>query len=307
MTGTEETYLLASGISGTTWSDDGSQTPDDQTAADDGIPVLPPGTLSLWTELPGAMNHAREGLGACRVVVPSGFADVDDATYLYAGGGRPDASGAGYHATIERAQVLENGDLDTWIVDDDQMQVTRAFFPLLTTQDRKFTPFPDVPPEIEVPILTSIYDEPIYLFALQGDDTWASSSNSGRVDMEAAYVTSPDGDLEAWHVQNNALPSGRRTLAHDGVFVDDYVYILSGVDTENVGGEPQPLDQTMSRFPLDIDADPANTLLGGYMAANGEWQTIRSYYDVVRTNAFLFTAGGNDGNGPLATMEKIHQ
>ena len=243
------------------------------------------------------------------MVVPSGDDAVDDKTFIFVGGGRPHAGGSGYSATIEKAEVLADGDLGTWATETETFNVTRAFFPLLTTKNRDLTFWTD--PQ-DVPLdkgpTKGTWPEPILLFALAGDDVWSGSMNSGLQSIEAALVTSPDGVLDVWHLQTNELVMGRRTYAHDGVLVDDFLYCLPGVDQEAIAGEPAPLISNTSRFPIDVLATDLDLVISGsYMASNAAWTTARSYYDIVRVNGYVYAMGGNDGTGPIASVESIPQ
>ncbi|MCK9458971.1 MAG: hypothetical protein M0R80_04970, partial [Proteobacteria bacterium] len=308
-TGDEDTFLLASGLTGvTTWTDDGSATPDTGVAAWDGIAVLPPGTLSLWTELEEILVEAREGAGAVALTVPSGSDSLGDKTYIFVGGGRPHAGGDGYFDTIEKALVLEDGDLGAWTTEIATFNVERAFFPLLTTKNRDETFWNPETPPLEKGATKGTWPEPIFLFALAGDDLWSGVLNSGIQSIEAALVTSPDGVLDAWHVQAYDLPMGRRTYAHDGLLIDDYLYCLPGVDQEGIAGEPSPLINVTSRFPIDVFATDLDYVIDTtYMSSNAQWTTARSYYDIVRVNGYVYTMGGNDGTGPIASIESIPQ
>ena len=101
---------------------------------------------------------------------------------------------------------------------------------------------------------------------------------------------------------------GSKTYAHDALFVDDYLYCLPGVNDEAIADEPDPLSSTTSRFPIDVKA--ANLIYvisDNYMAANASWSNERSYYDIVRVNGYVFVMGGNDGFGPISSVESIPQ
>jgi len=82
--------------------------------------------------------------------VPSGSETVDDTTFIYVAGGRPDSSGSGYLATIERAAADSvTGALGPWEVMTEAMVSPRAFFVLLTNVGQRETPTP--PPPVEPP------------------------------------------------------------------------------------------------------------------------------------------------------------
>ena len=86
------------------------------------------------------MNERREGADGLVMAVPSMSEDEPDRTFVYVGGGRPDATGTGYHDTIERAEVFDDGALGDWSTEAERMDSARAFFALVTTLGRNDVP-----------------------------------------------------------------------------------------------------------------------------------------------------------------------
>jgi hypothetical protein len=190
------------------------------------------------------------------------------------------------------------------------LKTARAFFPLLTTKNRDETFIPDVPLLETEATRGTVGSEPIYLFAVAGDDLWdeAGDPNVGIETIEAALVTLPNGELGEWYLQTFDLPSGRQTYAHDGLFIDNFLFCLPGVDLEYIAAEPTPLTNDTSRFPIDVTTSNYSKVISGtYMSSNAKWATARSYYDIVKVNGKVFAIGGNDGFGPIDSVESIPQ
>ncbi len=128
--------------------DDGSIAfPQNPILPKDGIAPLPIGSISTWTTLPKQMVRAREGLdGVTLHLVGGGGA-------LYVGGGRSTtAANQNYLTTLEDALVDANtGDLSDWKEQVHKLSSPRAFFALLTTQDRDITPTPPPPQQPPCP------------------------------------------------------------------------------------------------------------------------------------------------------------
>jgi hypothetical protein len=345
VTGSEMTYLVAEGVSGTEWIDDGSAgsdggvgddagvSGDDETAAPEGVRPLPIGSLSRWSVLDSELDEAREGLGAVIVALPNeasvgADAGVDAGTesgdpwhedyrlFIYVAGGRPHGGGNEYLNTIERAEIYANGDLSPWEISEaDSLEPTdtgRAFFPLLSSQRREMSPVASWPAESDL-------TDPIFLFAVAGDESFASPGyNSGLTTLKAAEVEAPDGTLGKWVAQTVELSEGRKTYAHGGVTVDEYLYCFTGVNTEKAGTNPtgvgyelNPLASGSTRFVLFAEdlhnPDYDNVATGGHMSSNGAIELPRAYYGMVRVNSHIYIVGGNDGDGPLDSMESIRQ
>lgn len=308
----EPTYLLASGLEGTQWIDLGDGSPNLEIPADDGIAVLPVGSVSRWEELSGITNRPREGLGAVAVSAAQN-ADISVVSYLFLAGGRPDASGDAYESTVEVAAVYDDGDLGPWTsLTSASMTTARAFFPLVTTEGRGLTAISvdaaAEDPSSMLPPVPAPDDEPVFLVAFQGDSGFAGVANDGLVTSEVALVDRSLGTLSAWAYQTDGdLVNGRRTHGHQALLIDDFAYCLPGVDTETTDGEPVPLGSNASRFPVDISADTDAEVLGSFMAANAELVTKRSYYAMVRVSGRVFVLGGNDGQGAIGSVESIPQ
>jgi len=163
------TYLLAADIVGTTFTDDGSASPNTNVPAPDGFRPLAPGSLSKWQILkdaegnPFELNTPREGLRAVVVTLPYDD-DADPATppvqraFIYVVGGRPDNATVNFYLdTVERAEInLLTGELipsgaagADWTLDPETLNNGRAFHTLLSSQGRLENPGPgDHPPQV---------------------------------------------------------------------------------------------------------------------------------------------------------------
>ncbi|MDD5310055.1 MAG: putative metal-binding motif-containing protein, partial [Deltaproteobacteria bacterium] len=125
------------------------------------IAPLPSGSLSVWTELDTGrfLGTPREGADSVVIaldpsetdggVAPDGGAGDFVARILVAGGRTDNTAGAGsYLPTAESLGVLADGGLEPkWKDETPVFTHARAFYALVTTQDRNTTPFPDEPDE----------------------------------------------------------------------------------------------------------------------------------------------------------------
>lgn len=291
--------LLAAGVSGTSYLDSGEATPDP-----DGVTPLPFGSLGRWELLDETMTVGREGPEAVVALVPSGEEDVDDSTYLFVVGGRPDASGTGYHVSGERAEVLYDGTLGPFVQLSNDLNTPRAFYVLLTNQGQEDPGFGTDP---EVPIDKSTGDGPLYLMAIQGDDEHSGTANNGLNDFEVTEIITADGDNGPWTTQTDTLPGGRATHGLGALLYFDYMFAFGGVDTEDIGEDPDPIGASTSRLEYHEDADLPEEILQSYQSTSASLNVPRAYYRMVRRNGYLWVTGGNDGTGPVGVIERTLQ
>ena len=145
-TGDEETYLLVSDLGTNSFVDDNTESLTMGTTAPDGIPPLPPGSLSKWETLTVELGSAREGADAIAITVPSGTEMDPDKSFVYVAGGRPDNSRTGYHQSVEKAEIGSDGSLGNFSAET-SMNIARAFLSLQTSWLRDDTPACPPPPE----------------------------------------------------------------------------------------------------------------------------------------------------------------
>ncbi len=156
--GDEQAYLLAEGLTDTSFQDEGALSPQPAAPAPDGVKPLPPGSLSRWRVLtdeagqPRQLAAPREGLEAVVVSVPDRTDPeaVRQRVFLYAVGGRAsDALDTPYLGTVERAEIsMLDGSIGPWQTEVEQLNEGRAFFALMTSQGRTENPMPgDDPPD----------------------------------------------------------------------------------------------------------------------------------------------------------------
>ncbi len=297
-----KTHLLAHGVTGASYSDDGSVTPDST-----GIAPLPFGSISRWETLSTTLTVPREGLEALVITVPSGSATVDDVTYLFAVGGRPDASGTGYHVSGERAEILADGSLAAFSTLSNDLNHARAFHVLVTNMGQDlsgFIPDPDIPIEKSVPT------GPLYLMAILGDDAHAGSGNDGRRDFEVTEIVTSDGDNSAWTVQTELLQIGHPTHGHGASLHFDVLFTFCAVTTEDIGSDPAVSPAAASRLlyaPSSPPPPPPADVLHSRTSNSSSFATPRGYYEIVRVNGYLWAIAGNDSTGPLASIERTLQ
>jgi len=292
--------LLDSGETGTVFVDDGSA------AIAEGAPVpLPFGSLGNWAVLDETMQNAREGVDSVVITIPSGEEDVDDKTYLYAVGGRPDATGTGYFASGEKAEVLEDGELAAFEMLSHSMNTPRSFYALLTNQGQDTSGF--VPEDPDIPLEKSVGEGEIYLMAIMGDDQHDGNGNDGLNDMEVCKLLSPDGDNEAWATQTDEMPGGRNTHGHDALLYFNFMFVFAAVNTETPGSYPIVQTSAASRFEFHEDAAEMIDVLQSFQSTSTTISTPRAYYELVRVNGYDWALGGADGSGPVTSIDRVLQ
>jgi hypothetical protein len=297
------TRLLAAEVTGTSYTDTGAAAPEV-----DGPAPLPLGSLTVWKAVSEEMGSPREGLDAVVATVPSGDAAIADSTYLFVVGGRPDASGAGYLTSGERAEVLSDGDLGPFAPLSNDLSTARAFYVLVTSQGQDesgFTPDPDIPLDKGAP--RSIAEEPLYLLAIQGDDEHSGTSNDGLVDFEVCAIVDSDGDNGAWTTQDQTVPGGQPAHGLGAALYFDHMFAFKGVESEDLGYDPSVGGSAASRVVFYPDADDPAQILDDLQSDSTSFGTDRAYYELVRVNGYIWIIGGDDGTGPIASIERTLQ
>lgn len=146
-----EYFLLDTGgpLAATSFTDDGAL--EDLSAMTPRLEIasLPPGSLSVWSDTTAPdLGTAREGLDGVVIHMdpttnPTGMV----ARILVAGGRTSNIAGA-YLTTAESLAVYDDGTLGAqWDAETPEFTHARAFYSLMTTQNRNETPFPPPPEE----------------------------------------------------------------------------------------------------------------------------------------------------------------
>jgi hypothetical protein len=150
-----KTYLLASGLSSTTYTDLGAVAVTTSKPAPEGTAPLPSGSLTRWQLLTTRLVSAREGADAVVIKAVDGNpATTNEPSYVFVVGGRSsNAVNTAYLRTTERAAIgPSTGVLGAFSLMKDStgkavlLNSPRAFFPLVTTQGRNLVPKPPPPP-----------------------------------------------------------------------------------------------------------------------------------------------------------------
>ena len=262
-------------------------------------------------------------------------------------GGRDGTTGSYvYRTTAESLGIHADGTTDaTWTNETPVFANARAYYALLTTQDRNVTPFPPPPDQppcgdcggviertlsgLFAPAVAVTGGEPVYVIAALGDDAYAASSNTGRDDFESCAVDMSTGHLMAdcgvasgttWIVQNNDDPQS--SFGHDAVLYFSYLYPFYAVQRETVGAAGTALQivgSAIARFPVigDLATAVAGQVLQSFQSASTSFVVDRAYYQMTRLLAFVYVIGGyaeaHSENGvpvsagPTALVERHQQ
>ena len=303
-----QTRLVAGEVDTLFYDDDGTVVPD----LDGGVSPLPPGSLGWWHEVDNAsLLSGREGADAVVVTVPNGMDAGVDPTFIYVTGGRPNASGTGYFTDTERARVYEDGGLGGFEYMSENMNTARAFYVLITNQGQGMPAVGPVPEmEKSYPFGKSPAEGPLYLIAVWGDDEYDGAGNSGTNSFEVAGILAPDAGIGPWTTQGPfvpPVPAGRKAHGHGAFLYFDYLFAFHGVMEETVGSDPTPDAYAASRFEYwEGSADPAD-VLRVFQSAGADFVENVCYYDMLRFNGYIWRIGGNDGSGPVDSIERIQQ
>ena len=332
--------MIADALTATTFADTGIAFDASNTQPRTEIYPLPTGSLGKWSAMNvPALNTAREGLDGVVVTMDPATSNNLVARIVVAGG--RDGAGGTYTSfgTAESLGVYADGTLDaSWYDETPVFSHPRAYYALVTTQDRNTTPFPppnDPPPcgdcttviqraphripSWMVPARRVIADvvggDPVYLVAVMGDDAFTATSNTGRDDFEACGVDAVTGHLScgaSWVVQSNNLPAGDATFGEDAVLYFSYLYPFAAVGRETVGNPVgttiQLLNSAIGRFPLvDLASVTNDQILSTFQSASTSFNVPRAYYQMNRLLAYVYAIGGYAAGGPTATVERHQQ
>ena len=296
----------------------------------DGVLPLPTGSLSRWTttDVP-QLTTAREGVDGVVIALDPATSNDLVARILVAGGRDGTGGAYAYLKTAESLGVYADGSTESaWAAETPQFTFARAYYALLTTQNRNDTPFPP-PPEPptdngdlllktaptgvgwwrtdEVATASALAGapgmladvvgtEPVHVIAVMGDDAFAATQNQGRNDFEACAVDATTGHLActAWAVQTSNDPQS--TFGADAVLYFSYLYPFYGIARETVGTLTttiQHVSSAIGRFPLaDLATVIAGQILGNRQSANSTVGIKRAYYQMTRLLANVYVVGG---------------
>jgi hypothetical protein len=155
--------------------------------------------------------------------------------------------------------------------------------------------------------LPSIAEGPIYLIACQGDDEFLDVTNQGTITVEVAEVYEGSADLGPWALQpDGELPGGQQTHGHGALLYFDYLFAMRGVATESLAENPVPTTSNAYRWEYHEDGAPT-AIIQGRQSTSASFNVPRSYYGMLRLVSYIFAIGGNDGLGPISSIERMHQ
>jgi hypothetical protein len=289
------TVLYATEVTDTYFEDDDTLVP-----VAGPIAPLPPGSLSLWDVNSNTLSSGREGLDALRLIVAD---PPESKAFLYVVGGRQYGDGTGYLASGEYGEILSDGKVLATNPLTNNLGTQRAFYNLLTNQGQNSYVGPGSDSAIFDP------DEMLYLMAIVGDDSYDESGpgNEGIDTFEVCEVPPGTGDNTPWILQDAVL--NKDNHGADALLFFDVVFIFPGVKTEKITENPSVHGGTPSRYLYYEGGDlgnPARVIWTSQSTA-GSFDIARAYYPMLRLNGWVFVLGGNDGAGPLTSIERTEQ
>ncbi len=145
------------------------------------------------------------------------------------------------------------------------------------------------------------------VFVDDGDDQHDGNGNDGLNDMEVCKLLSPDGDNEAWATQTDEMPGGRNTHGHDALLYFNFMFVFAAVNTETPGSYPIVQTSAASRFEFHEDAAEMIDVLQSFQSTSTTISTPRAYYELVRVNGYDWALGGDDGSGPVTSIDRVLQ
>lgn len=239
---------------------------------------LPTGSLSKWTSMNvPQLTTRREGLDGVVIAMDPATSGNLVARILVAGGRDGTGGTYTYHKTAESLGIFLDGTTETaWSAETPIFTNARAYYALLTTQDRNDTPFPpppDQPPgggggggggvifsssgpgtaqdttfsfadlfvaDERAPtkvIANVVGTEPVYVVAVMGDDAFAATMNQGRNDFESCVVNQVTGRLACGATWTvQTQNTPVATFGADAVLYFSYLYPFYGIARETLGG-----------------------------------------------------------------------
>ena len=324
VSGAFELVLGAGALTATTFVDSSGALDPSLATPRKEIRPLPTGSLSRWTAAPSLLT-AREGVDGV-VVALDPMTSNNAVGRIIVAGGRDGSSGTYAYATsAESLAVYADGTTDAaWAKVTPVFTHARAYYALLTTQDRNLTPFPPPPEQPPCGDCTSVTNdvrhvplgndwsmlavaprslanvtgsEPVYLVAVMGDDVFSLLNNQGRNDFESCGVDATTGHLACgatWTVQANNDPQA--TFGNDAVLYFSFLYPFYGVARETLGGTTTVIQHVVSaigRFPvLDLTTVTGGQILGNRQSASTSFNVHRAYYQMARLLAYVYVVGG---------------
>ena len=145
-------------------------------------------------------------------------------------------------------------------------------------------------------------EEAIHLIAVAGDNTFHNPNNSGLKTFEVALVPGPGPQTDAWTLQTLGL--NKENHGHESQLFFGSLFIFFGVKTETLGSNPNPWGGAGPRYLYTGTNSPA-TIINSQQSSSDAPATS-TYYQSVRIKSFVFAIGGNDGSGPIATIDRGH-
>jgi hypothetical protein len=125
--------------------------------------------------------------------------------------------------------------------------------------------------------------------------------------MEITRIIKETGAINPWTAQDFLL-TGKAAHGMGAELFFDHLFIFGGVDGETLADGPDPANAAPKRIAFMEDAASDAEILDNLQSmSNANFITLRSYYGMVRLNGYIYALGGNDSNGPIASVERCLQ
>jgi hypothetical protein len=322
-------------LGGTTFLDVGTAFAEPVVSPRPLIRPLPPGSLSRWRTGTPDLLSAREGAEAVAVVMEPTMTSDLVARIIVAGGRTSNTLGdSAYLKTAESLGIKKDGTVEAaWSMETPVFTHARAYFSLVTTQDRDSTPFPPDPEEPpDDPIInkeagggskvpSALYsvagDEPVWLLAVHGDSSLDQTNNQGRKDFEACRVHATTGRLDCgatWWVQlTPTRQDNADTYGSVAVVIFGRLYTFLGVDKETIGASSSSRtfhSSQNSRFNFEADLDAivdGQVIEQGRQAGGQKFNVLRTHFKMVRLLGYIYVIGGWGDTTPNAPTDRIER
>ncbi|MGC8928040.1 MAG: Ig-like domain-containing protein [Myxococcota bacterium] len=143
-----------------------------------------------------------------------------------------------------------------------------------------------------------LQSEPVFVYVVGGDDSFAAGNNSGIKSIEYSQIDE-NGHLVGWTISTEEIT--KPVLGVEAQLYAGYLFVFGGIQSESNGS--YNVSNTVERFP----ANSQNGSLGKKENTGAQMGTGRGYHSIIRLPPFIYAIGGISGNQLVNTIERIPQ